>query len=66
LLKSRWVFQPHAEGTLIDFELEFDFRSLILQKTVQLLFAEAVRRMVSAFEARAQKLYGHTGAIAAT
>ena len=66
LLKSRWVFQPHAEGTLVDFELEFDFRSLILQKTVQLLFAEAVRRMVSAFEARAQKLYGRSGVIAAT
>jgi coenzyme Q-binding protein COQ10 len=60
LLKSHWIFQPHAEGTLIDFELEFDFRSLILQKTVQLLFAEAVRRMVSAFEARAAKLYGRS------
>ena len=45
-------------GTEIDFELEFDFRSLLLQKTVQLLFAEAVRRMVSAFEARAAQLYG--------
>lgn len=58
LLKSHWSFQPHAEGTLIDFDLEFDFRSLLLQKTVQLLFAEAVRRMVSAFEARAARLYG--------
>lgn len=63
LLKSHWIFQPHAEGTLIDFELEFDFRSLILQKTVQLLFAEAVRRMVSAFEARAEKLYGRSSAV---
>ena len=58
LLKSRWIFRPHPEGSEIDFELEFDFRSLLLQKTVQLLFAEAVRRMVSAFEARAAKLYG--------
>ena len=58
LLKSRWLFKPHPEGTQIDFELEFDFRSLLLQKTVQLLFAEAVRRMVSAFEARAAQLYG--------
>lgn len=63
LLKSHWIFQPHAEGTLVDFELEFDFRSLILQKTVQLLFAEAVRRMVSAFEARAEKLYGRSNAL---
>ena len=58
LLRSRWLFKPHPEGTQIDFELEFDFRSILLQKTVQLLFAEAVRRMVSAFEARAGQLYG--------
>ena len=57
-LVSRWTFQPHPEGTLIDFELEFDFRSMLLQQTVRLLFAEAVRRMVSAFEARATALYG--------
>jgi len=57
-LVSRWTFQPHADGCLIDFELEFDFRSLLLQQTVRLLFAEAVRRMVSAFEARARELYG--------
>jgi coenzyme Q-binding protein COQ10 len=58
LLKSRWIFRPHTEGTQIDFELEFDFRSMLLQQTVRLLFAEAVRRMVSAFEARANQLYG--------
>ena len=57
-LVSHWKFLSHAEGTLIDFELEFDFRSMLLQQTVRLLFAEAVRRMVAAFEARASKLYG--------
>lgn len=57
-LSSRWTFQPHPEGTLIDFSLEFEFRSLLLQHTVRVLFAEAVRRMVAAFEARAVKLYG--------
>jgi coenzyme Q-binding protein COQ10 len=61
-LVSRWIFQPHPEGCLIDFELEFDFRSLLLQQTVRLLFAEAVRRMVTAFEARAKQLYGTSGA----
>lgn len=57
-LTSRWTFQPDPRGTMIDFELEFDFRSMLLQQTVRLLFAEAVRRMVSAFEARAHQLYG--------
>ncbi len=57
-LASRWTFHPHANGTEIEFELEFEFRSMLLQQTVRLLFAEAVRRMVAAFEARAAQLYG--------
>ena len=57
-LSNRWVFHPHPEGSFVDFELEFEFRSLLLQQTVRLLFAEAVKRMVSAFEARANQLYG--------
>jgi coenzyme Q-binding protein COQ10 len=61
-LSSRWVFLPHPQGTVIDFSLEFEFRSLILQHTVRVLFAEAVRRMVAAFEARATKLYGRPNA----
>ena len=43
---------------MIEFELEFEFRSALLQHTVRLLFAEAVKKMVSAFEARARALYG--------
>ncbi|HTR85561.1 MAG TPA: type II toxin-antitoxin system RatA family toxin [Reyranella sp.] len=57
-LTSHWAFQPHAQGTEIEFALEFEFRSRLLQHTMRVLFAEAVRRMVSAFEARAAKLYG--------
>jgi coenzyme Q-binding protein COQ10 len=57
-LISRWVFHPHSEGTSIDFELEFEFRSILLQQTVRLLFADAVKRMVTAFEVRANQLYG--------
>ncbi|WP_246158016.1 type II toxin-antitoxin system RatA family toxin [Reyranella soli] len=57
-LVSRWIFHPHPDGCQIDFELEFDFRSMLLQQTVRLLFAEAVKRMVGAFEARAKALYG--------
>jgi len=61
-LVSRWIFQPHPEGTLVDFELEFDFRSILLQQTVRLLFAEAMKRMISSFEARADQLYGKPSA----
>lgn len=61
-LASRWSFELHGEGTMIDFALEFEFRSRLLQHTVRALFAEAVRRMVSAFEARAMRLYGPSSA----
>jgi coenzyme Q-binding protein COQ10 len=57
-LTSHWQFHPHASGTEIVFSLEFEFRSRILQHTMRVLFAEAVKRMVAAFEARAFKLYG--------
>jgi coenzyme Q-binding protein COQ10 len=57
-LASHWTFHPHPQGTEIEFDIEFEFRSLLLQQTVRLLFAEAVRRMVAAFEARAAQLYG--------
>jgi len=65
-LSSRWTFQPQDGGTLIDFSLEFEFRSRILQHTVRVLFAEAVKRMVAAFEARARQLYGKPSAPPAT
>jgi coenzyme Q-binding protein COQ10 len=57
-LASDWLFWPHPKGTEIVFSLEFEFRSLLLQQTMRMLFAEAVKRMVAAFEARAFKLYG--------
>jgi coenzyme Q-binding protein COQ10 len=57
-LASQWHFRPHPDGCEIEFALEFEFRSLILQHTVRVLFAEAVKRMVAAFEARAAQLYG--------
>jgi coenzyme Q-binding protein COQ10 len=60
-LASHWLFRPHPDGTEIVFSLEFEFRSLILQHTMRMLFAEAVKRMVAAFEARATQLYGGDG-----
>jgi coenzyme Q-binding protein COQ10 len=61
-LKNHWTFYddptagPH--GCRIEFFLEFEFSSLMLQKLIGVLFHEAVRRMVAAFEARAKQLYG--------
>jgi coenzyme Q-binding protein COQ10 len=58
-LKNYWRFLPTGTGHCrVEFYLEFDFSSPILQKLIGALFHEAVRRMVMAFEQRAQSLYG--------
>ena len=57
-LNNTWQFIEHADGCMIDFYVDFEFRSRVLQKMLQPLFNEAVRRMVAAFEGRAKELYG--------
>ena len=47
-----------TNGTLIDFYVDFEFRSKLLQSVIGVLFNEATKRMVAAFEARARQLYG--------
>lgn len=56
-LDNHWLFLDHEEGCLIDFYVDFEFRSRLLQRVIQPLFDEAVRRMVRAFESRAAELY---------
>ncbi len=58
-LDNRWLFKPAANGHCqLDFHVEFEFRSALLSRIIGVLFHEAVRRMVHAFEGRARKLYG--------
>ena len=57
-LRNRWEFKPYPRGCLIEFSVEFEFRSTVLQKLVSVLLNEVVLRMVSAFEKRAYFLYG--------
>jgi coenzyme Q-binding protein COQ10 len=57
-LNNHWIFLPTDDGCLIDFYVDFEFRSKMLQKIIGVLFNEAVRRMVTAFETRARELYG--------
>ena len=57
-LHNHWLFVPQPSGCLIDFYVDFEFRSKMLQSLIGLFFSEAVRRMVSAFETRAHQLYG--------
>ena len=51
-------FLPHPQGCEVDFFVDFEFRSRILQATIGVVFNEAVRRMVGAFNKRARQVYG--------
>jgi len=57
-LNNQWEFVPHQYGTEVDFFIDFEFRSRILQRAVGVVFNEAVRRMVQAFRKRAREVYG--------
>ena len=57
-LNNHWVFERVQGGCRIDFYVDFEFKSRLMQKMIEVLFGEAVRRMVGAFEKRARELYG--------
>lgn len=56
---SKWAFSDvEGGGSNIDFHVDFEFRSRILQTTATLFFNDAMQRIVRAFERRADALYG--------
>ena len=58
-LNNHWKFVDAGDGgCIVDFYVDFEFKNRVLQNLIGLLFNEAVRRMVAAFEARAKDLYG--------
>ena len=58
-LHNEWRFTPADDGgTIVDFRVEFAFRSPVFERLVGAVFTEAVHRMVAAFEARARQVYG--------
>lgn len=58
-LNNHWVFEPVGEASCeLDFYIDFEFKTRLLQMAVGTLFNEAVKVMVSAFEKRAKAIYG--------
>jgi coenzyme Q-binding protein COQ10 len=57
-LNNQWIFLPRPAGAQVDFWVDFEFRSHLLQIAIGPVFSEAVKRMVSAFLKRAQDVYG--------
>ncbi len=63
-LKSVWKFAPGVHGPKsckVTFDVNFEFRNPILGGVIGLVFAEAMTRVVRAFEMRAKVLYGGGG-----
>lgn len=58
-LNNHWAFRTAPNHScMVEFNIDFEFRTGLLQKIMGVFFNEAVRRMIAAFEARAQQLYG--------
>jgi coenzyme Q-binding protein COQ10 len=57
-LNNDWLFAADPRGCRVDFWVDFEFRSRILQKAIGVVFHEATRRMVNAFLRRAREIYG--------
>ncbi len=57
-LKSTWSFADLPEGGCeVTFFVDFEFRNIILQRAIGLVFNQAMQRIVAAFQTRAKQLY---------
>ena len=62
-LENRWSFRPlTSKACEIDFYIAYSFRSRLLERLMGGLFDKAVRRYTTAFEERADAIYGEATA----
>jgi coenzyme Q-binding protein COQ10 len=57
-LHNRWKFVEHPTGTLVEFEIDFEFKIRMLDRLLDANFDHAVNRLIGCFDARAKALYG--------
>ncbi len=58
-LHNDWQFRPDGQGgCLVDFEVDFTFKSRVFEMLAGQVFDRALRMMINAFEERAARLYG--------
>jgi coenzyme Q-binding protein COQ10 len=57
-LANRWEFHEDEAGTRVEFDIDFQFKSRLLEALLAANFAHAVDRLMECFEARAEALYG--------
>ena len=57
-LTNRWRFIPDGDATRVEFDIDFQFRSRLLEGLLAANFHHAVERLMTCFEDRAKDLYG--------
>jgi coenzyme Q-binding protein COQ10 len=60
-LANRWTFEPEPAGCQVTFEIDFEFKSRLLDALLAANFNRAVDKLIGCFEARAAALYGPDG-----
>lgn len=63
-LDNNWNFTPAPGGCEVDFCVDFTFRSAMFEALAGQYFDRAFRKMVGAFEDRANELYGNSSSSA--
>jgi coenzyme Q-binding protein COQ10 len=63
-LDNLWLFRAIEGGCEVEFSVNFTFRNAMFERLAGQYFDRAFRRMVSAFEERANKLYGSSSSSA--
>jgi coenzyme Q-binding protein COQ10 len=57
-LENQWRFIAAEGGTTVEFDIDFQFKSRLLDSLLKANFAHAVDRLMTCFEDRARRLYG--------
>jgi coenzyme Q-binding protein COQ10 len=56
-LYNRWQFLPQADGTLVVFDIDFAFKSILLDAMLKANMSLAVDKLIACFEDRARAIY---------
>ncbi|WP_088310874.1 type II toxin-antitoxin system RatA family toxin [Novosphingobium sp. B 225] len=63
-LDNVWLFRDVENGCEVEFDVKFTFRNAMFEKLAGQYFDRAFRKMVQAFEDRADQLYGSSSSSA--